>query len=112
MPKFSFKPSWPTVDLGGVYDTLIGDPAHDIQTFVAETVYDTLDPVYGEGGSLEVVAVAVDPDRTVVEEYIEPVIETGQDMYETAVEKTSEAWDFGKIALITLGLVYLKGSRQ
>jgi len=47
----------------------------DILTPIAETTFDVLDPYYGEGGVLEPVTVVVDPERTVEEEYLEPIQE-------------------------------------
>ena len=52
----------------------------------AQKIYDTLDPLYGEDAPLEVITVAVDPDKTIYETYIEPTVEetmkTGKEIYE------------------------------
>lgn len=48
---------------GGMYDIDLG------WRNLAEVTYDTLDPFYGEGGMLEPVTVAVDPDRDLYDEY-------------------------------------------
>lgn len=82
---------------------------------VAEATVWALDPLYGEGGVFEPVTVVVDPDRTVVEEYIEPtveyvveeyiepVIEQGQDLYEEGKEVAQEVAGYA----LLLGLAYL-----
>ena len=59
----------------------------------AQFVYDTLDPLYGEGGSLEPVTVLVDPDRTVKEEYIEPIVEDIEDIYEDTLDIAEDLED-------------------
>jgi len=50
------------------------DYSWDWEQFAKDTVT-TLDPIYGEGGVLEPVTVIIDPDRTVKEEYIDPLTE-------------------------------------
>ena len=63
-----------------------------------------LDPIYGEGGILEPVTVIVDPDREVVEEYVEPTVETitevivdpMKDMVEETIETGKDVYDEGK----------------
>ena len=61
--------------------------------FVAETSYDLLDPLYGDGGALEPVTVIVDPDRTVKEEYIEPIVEDIEDIYEDTLDIAEDLED-------------------
>jgi len=56
----------------------------------AEWTYSLLDPVYGEGGILEPVAVAIDPDRDVYGVYIEPRVETLIDYGTGAYKETKE----------------------
>ena len=53
----------------------------------ANAVYDTLDPVYGDGGVLEPVTVIVDPDRTVKDEYVDPIVKEGTAYVEDIVEE-------------------------
>ncbi len=55
--------------------------------YIAETSYDLLDPLYGEGGVLEPVTVIVDPDRAIIPEYVAPAI---VEYVEPAVEKVEE----------------------
>ncbi len=71
--------------------------------FVAETSYDILDPIYGEGGVLEPVTVIVDPDRTVKEEYIAPAIDYSQDALDTFREASYDSI-IKPISDVTLGL--------
>ena len=42
---------------------------------LAGGVYWLLDPVFGDGAVLEPIAVVIDPDETIYEEYIEPIPE-------------------------------------
>jgi hypothetical protein len=42
---------------------------YDVQERVAQTTFDVLDPLYGTGGVLEPVTVAIDPTRTIAGEY-------------------------------------------
>ncbi len=49
-------------------DFLTTDPS-PILTDIAQTAYDVLDPIYGTGGVLEPVTIAVDPTRTIAGEY-------------------------------------------
>ena len=74
----------------------------------AQFVYDTLDPVFGEGGVLEPVTVIVDRDRTVYGEYIEPKVENIQEGYSDWSDNnlgkvTDTAVLFGLAALYLLG---------
>jgi len=54
------------------------------ETF-AESVVDVLDPYYGEGGMLEPVTVIVDEDRTIKDEYIDPLLEEYGESLETSI---------------------------
>lgn len=97
------------------YDATIGPIAHDYVTEpFAELVYDTLDPVYGEGGVLEPVTVVVDPERTVKEEYIEPFVEDtidyGKDLYEDKVEPLIDTAQNVTIAALLIGVYALTRS--
>lgn len=49
----------------------------------AKFIYNTLDPIYGDGAVLEPVTVIVDQDRTVKEEYIAPAVDNLKDSYDT-----------------------------
>ena len=46
----------------------------------AQGVYTVLDPIYGDGGVLEPIAVIVNPDETIYEEYIEPAAEEASEV--------------------------------
>tara|TARA_Y100000310_G_scaffold333219_1_gene410326 strand:- start:3463 stop:3825 length:363 start_codon:yes stop_codon:yes gene_type:complete len=52
----------------------------------AESIVDVLDPYYGEGGMLEPVTVIVDEDRTIKDEYIDPLIDEYGEQYLAAIE--------------------------
>jgi len=55
------------------------------ETF-AESTVDVLDPYYGEGGMLEPITVIVDEDRTIKDEYIDPLIDEYGEQYLAAIE--------------------------
>jgi len=67
---------------GEMYETF---PVYVTQEDIAQIVYDVLDPYYGEGGMLEPVTVIVDPDRTITEEYIDPLADKYGETAETAL---------------------------
>ena len=87
------------------------DPSTWSKEGVAQWTYDTLDPYYGEGGTLEPVTVIVDPDRTVkeeyvepmVEEYVEPLVDYGEDVLEDLKEDTAKLLKWGA----AIGLLYV-----
>ena len=57
------------------FDTKI----QNLKTSIAQTSFNVLDPIYGEGAVLEPVTVAVDRDRTLGEEYA-PQIDTAKEL--------------------------------
>ena len=93
-----------------LYDATIGPVAHDyVTTPLAEVVYDTLDPWYGEGEILEPITVVVDPERDIKEEYIEPIIEEGKDLYEEKIDPLIDtAKDTGIIVAALAALFLLR----
>ena len=72
------------------------DYSWDWEQFARDTVF-ILDPIYGEGGTLEPLTVIVDPERTVKEEYIDPTVEE----YLDPLKETAET------GLIVAGLIAL-----
>lgn len=85
------------------------DPSSWSREGLAQWTYDTLDPIYGQGGVLEPVAVVIDPDETIYETYIEPkvedLIDTGKDLYKTTVEPTTKIITYiAGFYLLTLAL--------
>lgn len=104
---FKYKPK---VNVGDLYDTFIGDPAHNIQTGAAEIIYDTLDPYYGEGGTFEDVTTQVregDIVGAVLETgdavFVDPVTEyAGKKYEELKDEYTPELIALGAAALLFL----------
>lgn len=77
----------------------------------AKATYGALDPIYGQGGFLEPVTVIVDPDRTVREEYVAPIVEdieevftdTYENILEPAADKAESYLKWGAI----IGVAYL-----
>ena len=75
-----------------------------VQEATAGGIVWALDPIYGEGGILEPVTVIVDPDRTIVEEYVEPTAETitevivdpVKDIVEETIETGKDVYAEGK----------------
>lgn len=85
------------------------DPSSWSSEGLAQWTYDTLDPIYGQGGVLEPVAVVLDPDETIYETYIEPkvedILDTGKDLYDTTVEPTTKIITYiAGFYLLTLAL--------
>ena len=69
----------------------------------AQRTYDVLDPYYGEGGVLEPVTIIVDKDRTVKEEYVEPIVDYYEDTIEPSLVKAESYLKWGA----AIGLLYV-----
>jgi len=65
----------------------------------AQRTYDVLDPYYGDGGFLEPITILVDKDRTVREEYVEPLV----DYITPSLVKTESYLKWGA----AIGLLYV-----
>jgi hypothetical protein len=95
---------------------------------LAEWTYDTLDPLYGESGVFEdvtaqvregdIVGAGLEAVETVfiepvvdyvTETVVEPIIETGKDVYESGKEYIKPIADYATIAII--GVAYLMLSK-
>jgi len=73
------------------FDTKI----QNVKTSIAQTSFDVLDPIYGEGAVLEPVTVVIDRDRTIGQEYA-PQIQGAKDFSKNL------ALGLGALALIVL----------
>jgi len=78
---------------------------------LVQWTYDTLDPIYGEGGVLEPITVIVDPERTVRDEYVQPIVddiqEVLEDTYENIIQPTTDKAESYLKWGAALGIAYL-----